>query len=168
MAEEFDREHGENPLLDLQSYQDLQSRALAAKIQLSSRPRTAIVHSYNGKSVKVELTREDSKNAPGISIEKCKTICEMVMQEAKLAWEEIDKVLLVGGMTRMPMVREMIAELSSAAAGRRRESGRSGGDRRGHPGDSRHARGRAEALARKCCRTIRASNFPPAKARSSR
>jgi molecular chaperone DnaK len=58
VAEEFDREHGENPLLDMQSYQDLQSRALAAKIQLSSRPRTAIVHSHNGKSVKVELTRE--------------------------------------------------------------------------------------------------------------
>ncbi len=40
VAEEFDRLHGENPLLDLQSYQELQSRALAAKIQLSSRPRT--------------------------------------------------------------------------------------------------------------------------------
>ena len=40
VAEEFDRAHGENPLLDLQSYQDLQSRALAAKIQLSSRDRT--------------------------------------------------------------------------------------------------------------------------------
>ena len=54
VAEEFDRAHGENPLLDLQSYQDLQSRALAAKIQLSSRDRTTIVHSYNGKSVKVD------------------------------------------------------------------------------------------------------------------
>ena len=51
VAEEFDREHGENPLLDLASYQDLQSRALAAKIQLSSRARTAIVHSYNGRSL---------------------------------------------------------------------------------------------------------------------
>src|SRR6188768_3203403 len=48
VAEEFDRAHGENPLLDLQSYQDLQSRALGAKINLSSRPRTAIVHSHNG------------------------------------------------------------------------------------------------------------------------
>ncbi len=44
VAEEFDRLHGENPLLDLQSYQELQSRALAAKIQLSSRPRTTLVH----------------------------------------------------------------------------------------------------------------------------
>src|SRR5712671_6292640 len=59
VAEEFDRTHGENPLLDLQSYQDLQTRALAAKIQLSSRPRTTIVHSFNGKSIKIELTRED-------------------------------------------------------------------------------------------------------------
>ena len=41
VAEEFDRAYGENPLLDLQSYQDLQSRALAAKIQLSSRQRSA-------------------------------------------------------------------------------------------------------------------------------
>jgi molecular chaperone DnaK len=37
----------------------------------------------------------------------------MVMQEAKTKWSEIDKVLLVGGMTRMPMIRAMISDLSS-------------------------------------------------------
>ncbi len=114
VAEEFDRAHGENPLLDLQSYQDLQSRALAAKIQLSSRTRTAIVHNHAGKSIKVELTREDFEKQTRHLIEKTKTICEMVMQEAKMKWEDLDKILLVGGMTRMPMVREMIAQLSSA------------------------------------------------------
>lgn len=117
VAEEFDRAHGENPLLDLQSYQDLQSRALAAKIQLSSRPRTAIVHSYNGKSLKVELTQEDFAQKTRHLIEKCKAICEILMEEAKLEWSAIDKVLLVGGMTRMPMVREMIAHLSPAPLG---------------------------------------------------
>ena len=86
VAEEFDRAHGENPLLDLQSYQDLQSRALAAKIQLSSRDRTTIVHSHNGKSVKVELTREEFEQMTRHLVEKCKTICEMVMQEAKMNW----------------------------------------------------------------------------------
>src|SRR4029077_7554757 len=114
VAEEFDRAHGENPLLDLQSYQDLQSRSLSAKIQLSSRKRTAIVHNHNGKSVKVELTREDFERQTRHLVEKCKTICEMVMQEAKMKWEELDKILLVGGMTRMPMIREMIGRLSSA------------------------------------------------------
>jgi molecular chaperone DnaK len=114
VAEQFDQEHGENPLLDLQSYQDLQSRALAAKIQLSSRPRTTIVHSHNGKSVKVELTREDFEGRTRHLVEKCKTICEIVVEEAQLDWNDIHKVLLVGGMTRMPMVREMIAQLSGA------------------------------------------------------
>src|SRR6059058_5630750 len=113
VAEEFDRAHGENPLLDLESYQDLQSRALAGKIQLSSRPRTAIVHSHNGKSVKVELTREEFEQKTRHLVEKCKTICEMVLQEANMEWKDMDKVLLVGGMTRMPMVREMISQLSS-------------------------------------------------------
>src|ERR1700680_797032 len=88
VAEEFDEKHGENPLLDLQSYQDLQSRALAAKIQLSRRTRTAIVHNHNGKSLKVELTREEFEHKTRHLVEKCKTICEMVFQEAKLQWSE--------------------------------------------------------------------------------
>src|SRR5207237_8849919 len=37
VAEEFDRVHGENPLLDLHSYQDLHTRSVSGKIQLSSR-----------------------------------------------------------------------------------------------------------------------------------
>ncbi len=112
VAEEFDRLHGENPLLDLQSYQELQSRALAAKIQLSSRPRTTLVHSHNGKSIKIELTRDDFEKICAHLVEKCKTICEIVMQEAHMNWSDIDKILLVGGMTRMPMIREMIQEVS--------------------------------------------------------
>ena len=36
------------------------------------------------------------------------------MQEAKHDWDEIDKILLVGGMTRMPMVREMVSQLTKA------------------------------------------------------
>src|SRR6184192_3187445 len=55
VADVFDREHGKNPLLDLQSYQDLHTRALSAKIQLSSRMQTAVVHHHNGKSVKLDF-----------------------------------------------------------------------------------------------------------------
>src|SRR5436305_1090452 len=58
VADEFDKVHGENPLLDLHSYQDLHTRAVAAKIQLSSRPSSMMVHHHHGKSAKVELTRD--------------------------------------------------------------------------------------------------------------
>ena len=115
VAEQFDQAHGENPLLDLHSYQDLHGRALAAKIQLSSRPQTTIVHHHNGKSVKVDLTREEFERRTQHLVERCKTIGEMVMQEAEMQWDQIDKVLLVGGMTRMPMVREMIGSFSKGA-----------------------------------------------------
>lgn len=112
VAEEFENLHGENPLLDLQSYQDLYNRALTAKIQLSSRTRTTVVHSYNGMSVKVDLTREDFEHRSRHLIEKCKAICEIVLQEAVMDWTQIDRVLLTGGMTRMPSVRDMIRNLS--------------------------------------------------------
>ncbi len=108
VADEFDKQHGENPLLDLQSYQDLYNRALTAKIQLSTRPRTTLVHSYAGKSIKVELTRESFEEKTRHLIEKTKAICEIVMQEANLAFGNIDRVLLTGGMTRVPSVRAMI------------------------------------------------------------
>src|ERR1700736_5445628 len=113
VAGEFYHLHGENPLLDLHSYQDLHNRALSAKIQLSSRNSTTIVYHHGGKSVKLTLTRKDFEKRTRHLVEKCKTICEMVMQEAKLKWDKIDKVLLAGGMTRMPMIRAMIAGFSS-------------------------------------------------------
>src|SRR5215212_5131877 len=112
VADEFDRVHGENPLLDLQSYQDLYNRALTAKIQLSSRQRTTIVHSYNGKSIKLEITREEFEQKCRHLLEKCKAICEIVMQEAEMTWDQIDRILLTVGMTRMPSVRDMISGLS--------------------------------------------------------
>ncbi|HEY4284608.1 MAG TPA: Hsp70 family protein [Chthoniobacterales bacterium] len=112
VAEEFDRVHGENPLLDLQSYQDLQTRSVAAKIQLSNRPQATIVHQYHGKSVKVDLIREEFENRSRHLVEKCKIICEMTLQDAKLKWSDITKILPVGGMTRMPMVRNMVTGLA--------------------------------------------------------
>ena len=112
VAEEFDKQQGENPLLDLQSYQDLYNRALTAKIQLSTRPRTTLVHSYNGRSVKLELTREHFEERCRHLLEKSKAICEIVMQEANMGWDQIDRVLLTGGMTRVPSVREMIGNMS--------------------------------------------------------
>jgi molecular chaperone DnaK len=112
VADEFDKVNNENPLLDLQSYQDLYNRCLTAKVQLSSRTRTTIVHSYNGKSIKLEITRDDFEQRCRHLLEKCKAICEIVMQEAQMSWDKIDRILLTGGMTRMPSVREMIGNLS--------------------------------------------------------
>jgi molecular chaperone DnaK len=112
-AEEFERLHGVNPLLDLQSYQELQGRALIAKIQLSARERSMLVHSYDGRSMKLEVTRLAFEDRAQPLLERCKTICSIVMNEARLRWRDLDRIVLTGGMTRMPSVRRMIAELGN-------------------------------------------------------
>ncbi len=112
VSEEFDRQFGENPLLDLHSYQDLYNRALTAKIQLSSRNSTTLVHSYAGHSLKIELTREEFERRSQPLVERAKAICEIALAESALPWEQVDRILLTGGMTRMPSIREMLKELT--------------------------------------------------------
>ena len=70
-------------------------------------------HSYSGKSVKIDCTREEFESRSRHLLEKCKAICEIVMQEAQMKWPQIDRILLTGGMTRMPVVREMISNISN-------------------------------------------------------
>src|SRR4029077_20810427 len=89
-------------------------RGFTTKIQLSSRMQSAVVHHHNGKSVKLEITRNEFERRSQHLVEKCKTICEMVMQEVIMIWDDIDKILLVGGMTRMPMVRTLVSQLTKA------------------------------------------------------
>ena len=112
VAEMFEIEHGENPLVDLHSYQDLQLDAITAKESLSLRQRALIVCGYNGKTTRVELTREKFEHLTEDLLEKCRVLCNVVLSEAEMAWEDIDKILLVGGSTRMPMIQEMINSLS--------------------------------------------------------
>ena len=112
VAEMFEAEHGENPLQDLHTYQDLQLDAINAKESLSQRQKARIVCNYNGKSSRVELTREKFEELTADLVERCSSLCEVVLSEARMTWTDIDTVLLVGGSTRMPMVQEMIARIS--------------------------------------------------------
>jgi molecular chaperone DnaK len=112
VAGEFDNQYGDNPLLDLQSYQDLHTRARTAKIQLSARDQTTLVHAYNGKSIKLQITRAEFEQRCQHLLYRCRTVCEIVMQEAQLTWKDIDSILLTGGMTRVPSILALLEELA--------------------------------------------------------
>ena len=108
----FEVEHGENPLDDLHAKQDLQQRATATKEVLSNKSRTALMCGYNGNVTRVELTQESFAELAADLLERCSALCDVVLSEASITWADIDTVLLAGGSTRMPMIREMIAEIS--------------------------------------------------------
>ena len=112
VAEMFEIEHGENPLQDLHTYQDLQLNAIGAKESLSRREKARIVCGYNGKTTRVELTREKFQELTAALLERCRVLCDIVLAEGNTTWTDIDTVLLVGGSTRMPMVQEMLAIIS--------------------------------------------------------
>ena len=112
VASMFESSHGENPLMDLHAYQDIQLNAIGAKESLSRRQTARIVCNYNGKSSRVELTRKKFEEITADLVQRCNSLCDVVLSEANMAWSDIDIVLLVGGSTRMPMVQEMIAQIS--------------------------------------------------------
>lgn len=112
VASVFENEHGENPLQDLHVYQDIQLNAISAKESLSRRQQARIVCNYNGQSSRVEVTREKFEELTDDLVQMCRSLCDVVLSEAQMTWADIDIVLLVGGSTRMPMIQDMITQIS--------------------------------------------------------
>ena len=112
IAQMFKEEHSEDPLTDLHTYQDIQLNAISAKESLSQRQKARIVCNHNGKSSRIELTRETFEELTDDLRQRCSALCAVVLSEAQMTWGDIDVVLLVGGSTRMPMIQEMITEIS--------------------------------------------------------
>ena len=112
VAENFEIEHGVDPLEDSSAYQDIQRFAIEGKEYLSRLDQCRISCSYDGKSHHVELTKEKFEELTTDLVEECKSFCETVLTDAEMTWDDIDTVLLVGGSTRMPVVRDMIADIS--------------------------------------------------------
>ena len=97
VAEMYEIEHGENPLNDddLSPYQDLQTKAIAAKESLSKRDRARIVCGYNGKTTQVELTREKFEELTADLLEKCQVLSDLVLSEANMTWTDIDTIDII-------------------------------------------------------------------------
>ena len=112
VTDTFEMEHDENPLSDSHAYQEIQLQAISAKEALSTRQKVRIRCAYNGKSSNIELTREKFEGLTTDLVKRCSVLCNNVLSEANMTWEDIDEVLLVGGSTRMPMVQEMLTKTS--------------------------------------------------------
>lgn len=90
--------------------QDLQLKAETAKKSLSSKDKTNIMLNVNGRPYKYVLTREDFEEMAEPLLFKSISSMENACDEAGLEYEDLDKILLVGGSTRMPIVKDSIKE----------------------------------------------------------
>lgn len=92
--------------------QDLRIKAENLKKALSSRPKASFSLVSEGKALKVEVTREEFEEMIHGQIVSMKASMEVAMEDAGLQWEDLSKVLLVGGSTRIPALQEMIRRVT--------------------------------------------------------
>jgi molecular chaperone DnaK len=107
-AEQFRARHGMDPLDDLAAYHDLRQKCTSAKLSLTKRPRVNLFYDYRGKILRLELAREKFEDLSAGLVRRCEALTRDVLEDAKLGVDDIDTVVLAGGSTRMPMIREMI------------------------------------------------------------
>lgn len=95
---------------DRTARQDLQLKAEAAKKSLSAKDKTNITLNVGGRPYKYTLTREEFTDMVEPLLFKTIGSMENACDEAGLDYTDLDKILLVGGSTRMPVVRDCIKE----------------------------------------------------------
>jgi molecular chaperone DnaK len=114
---EFKKEQGVDLSTDVLALQRLKEAAEKAKIELSSSQQTEINLPYitanasGPKHLSVKLTRAKLESLVEDLIERTMEPCRVALADARLTAEQVDDVILVGGMTRMPKVQETVRAL---------------------------------------------------------
>jgi molecular chaperone DnaK len=114
LVDEFKKSDGIDLSKDPMALQRLKEAAEKAKIELSSTMQTTInlpfitADSSGPKHLNVTLTRAKFEQLVDDLLERTMKPVEQALEDAKLKINQIDEVILVGGMTRMPKVRELV------------------------------------------------------------
>jgi molecular chaperone DnaK len=117
LADEFQKEQGINLRNDKLALQRLKEAAEKAKIELSSTTQTEInlpfitADQSGPKHLTMKLTRAKFEALVDDLVQKTIEPCRKALKDAGLTAGEIGEVVLVGGMTRMPKVQEVVKQL---------------------------------------------------------
>lgn len=118
LASQCETEHGVDPREEPMAMQRLKDAAEQAKIELSAAQSSAIELPFlmAGKDgrpfhLRRSLSRQEFEEMAKDLVERTLNTCKKTLQATKLEANKIADVVLVGGMTRMPLVRERVADL---------------------------------------------------------
>ncbi|KAG2704908.1 hypothetical protein I3760_05G028100 [Carya illinoinensis] len=117
LVSEFKRTEGIDLSKDRLALQRLREAAEKAKIELSSTTQTEInlpfitADASSAKHLNITLTRSKFESLVNHLIERTRGPCKNCLKDAGITSKEVDEVLLVGGMTRVPKVQEVVAEI---------------------------------------------------------
>ena len=118
IADEFKKDQGINLRQDRQALQRLKEAAEKAKIELSTVLETEVnlpfitADASGPKHLQVKLTRAKLEQLTEDLVQRCRGPFEQALKDAKLPADDLDEVVLVGGATRMPMIQNLVRELT--------------------------------------------------------
>ena len=121
LVDEFKKDNGVDLKKDTLALQRLKEAAEKAKIELSSSAQTDVNLPYitadatGPKHMNVKLSRSKLESLVDELIQRSLTPCRTAMKDAGVTAADIDEVILVGGMTRMPKVQEVVEQLFGKA-----------------------------------------------------
>ena len=111
---EFKKQYGMDISKDKLALQRIRESAEKAKIELSSTAQTEINLPYlsadasGPKHLQLQITRAKLESIVDELVQRTVKPCELALKDSGLSKDKIDEVLLVGGMTRMPKVQELV------------------------------------------------------------
>ncbi len=114
---EFKASDGIDLSKDRMALQRVKEAAEKAKIELSQTQSTEInlpfitADASGPKHLVLSMARAKLEQLAGEIVTKTKPICEQALKDAKLSASDIDEVILVGGMTRMPLIQKAVSEV---------------------------------------------------------
>jgi len=121
LVEEFKKDQGIDLTKDVLALQRLKEAAEKAKIELSSSAQTDVNLPYvtadatGPKHMNVKLSRAKLESLVDELIRRSIEPCKIAMKDASVTAQDIDEVILVGGMTRMPKVQAAVEALFGKA-----------------------------------------------------
>jgi len=116
LADEFKREQGIDLRKDKMAMQRLKEAAEKAKIELSSTLETEVnlpfvtADAQGPKHLLIKLTRAKLEELVRPTVDRCRHPLEQAIADAKLTPADIDKVIMVGGPTRMPIIQKFMED----------------------------------------------------------
>jgi molecular chaperone DnaK len=111
LLEDIVARHGADLSADAEARQELRLGAEAAKCRLSAEDRTYLTIPFEGFTYHREIARAQLEALIGPLVESTLGPCRMALRDAGLGPDRIDEVVLVGGSTRVPLVRRQVQEL---------------------------------------------------------
>ncbi|HDQ73400.1 MAG TPA: molecular chaperone DnaK [Chloroflexi bacterium] len=118
VADEFKKDQGIDLRQDKQALQRLKETAEKAKIELSTVMETEInlpfvtADASGPKHLQMKLTRAKLEQLTEDLVERCRIPFEKALEDAKVSADNLDAVVLVGGATRMPMIQDLVREMT--------------------------------------------------------